>query len=127
MVRNDAMPVIEVDPDTYMVRVDGEIATVPPAERLRLPQLRFPGLMVSNDHDRRQCAAISYSIAVGGFFFPSEMYAHSPGLESMVARGWVNGACAVREYLRKVLVWSVLPSGGVALVNASFMLKVLSR
>ena len=41
MVRNDAMPVIEVDPDTYTVRVDGEIATVPPAERLSLAQLHF--------------------------------------------------------------------------------------
>ena len=35
------MPVIEVDPDTYTVRVDGEIATVPPAERLSLAQLHF--------------------------------------------------------------------------------------
>ena len=41
MVRNDGMPVIEVDPDTYTVRVDGEIATVPPAERLSLAQLHF--------------------------------------------------------------------------------------
>jgi len=41
MVRNDAMPAIEVDPDTYTVRVDGEIATVPPAERLSLAQLHF--------------------------------------------------------------------------------------
>ena len=41
MIRNDAMPVIEVDPDTYTVRVDGEIATVPPAERLSLAQLHF--------------------------------------------------------------------------------------
>ncbi len=41
MIRNDAMPVIEVDPDTYTVRVNGEIATVPPAERLSLAQLHF--------------------------------------------------------------------------------------
>ena len=41
MVRNDAMPTIEVDPDSYQVRVDGEIATVPPAERLSLAQLHF--------------------------------------------------------------------------------------
>ena len=41
MVRNDGMPVIEVDPDTYTVRVDGEIATVPAAERLSLAQLHF--------------------------------------------------------------------------------------
>ncbi len=41
MVHNDGMPVIEVDPDTYTVRVDGEIATVPAAERLSLAQLHF--------------------------------------------------------------------------------------
>ncbi len=41
MVRNDAMPTIEVDPETYQVRVDGELATVPAAERLSLAQLFF--------------------------------------------------------------------------------------
>ena len=41
MVRNDATPRIEVDPDTYQVWVDGEIATVPAAERLSLAQLYF--------------------------------------------------------------------------------------
>jgi urease subunit alpha len=41
MVRNDRLPVIEVDPETYQVRVDGEIATVPPADRLSLAQLHF--------------------------------------------------------------------------------------
>ena len=41
MVRNDRLPLIEVDPETYQVRVDGELATVPPAERLSLAQLYF--------------------------------------------------------------------------------------
>src|SRR5262249_62245838 len=41
MVRNDRTPKIEVDPDTYQVRVDGELATIPPAERLSLAQLHF--------------------------------------------------------------------------------------
>ena len=51
-------------------------------------------------------------------FFPSGMYAHSHGLESMVSRRWIKEAREVREYLRNLLVWSVLPSDGVALVNA---------
>ena len=51
-------------------------------------------------------------------FFPSGMYAHSHGLESMVSRGWVRGAGKVGGYVRNLLVWSVLPSDGVALVNA---------
>jgi len=41
MVRNDATPDIAVDPETYEVRLDGELATVPPAETLPLSQLYF--------------------------------------------------------------------------------------
>jgi urease alpha subunit len=41
MVRNDATPRIEVDPETYVVRLDGEVATVPPAETLPMAQLWF--------------------------------------------------------------------------------------
>lgn len=51
-------------------------------------------------------------------FFPSGMYAHSQGLESMVSRGWVKGPDEVEEYVRNLLVWSVLPADGVALLNA---------
>ena len=41
MVRNDATPQITVDPETYEVRLDGELATVPPAETLPMTQLYF--------------------------------------------------------------------------------------
>jgi len=41
MVRNDRTPVIEVDPETYQVKVDGVLATVEPAERLALTQLYY--------------------------------------------------------------------------------------
>ena len=41
MVRNSAMPTITVNPDTYEVFVDGELATCEPAERLPLTQLYF--------------------------------------------------------------------------------------
>lgn len=41
MVRNNAMPRIDVDPETYEVRVDGELATCEPAERLPLTQLYY--------------------------------------------------------------------------------------
>lgn len=39
MVRNTAMPHIEVDPETFNVYVDGVLATVPPAKELPLAQL----------------------------------------------------------------------------------------
>ncbi|MFV9505687.1 MAG: urease subunit alpha [Oscillochloridaceae bacterium umkhey_bin13] len=41
MVRNSATPTITVNPDTYEVFVDGELATCEPAERLPLTQLYF--------------------------------------------------------------------------------------
>ncbi|HEY2671306.1 MAG TPA: urease subunit alpha [Rugosimonospora sp.] len=41
MVRNDALPRIEVDPETFAVRVDGVHATVPPSSHLPLSQLYF--------------------------------------------------------------------------------------
>jgi urease subunit alpha len=36
MVRNDAMPFVEVDPQTFEVRADGELLMCPPATRVPL-------------------------------------------------------------------------------------------
>jgi urease subunit alpha len=41
MVRNDVLPHIEVDPETFAVKVDGVHATVPPAATLPMSQLYF--------------------------------------------------------------------------------------
>jgi urease subunit alpha len=41
MAHNHGTPSITVDPETYEVRVDGELATVPAAERLPMAQLYF--------------------------------------------------------------------------------------
>jgi urease subunit alpha len=41
LVRNDATPQIDVDPETYAVYVDGELATCEPAGRLPLTQLYY--------------------------------------------------------------------------------------
>jgi urease subunit alpha len=41
MVLNDALPKIEVDPDSYEVRADGELLTCEPAEVLPLAQRYF--------------------------------------------------------------------------------------
>jgi urease subunit alpha len=38
---NDALPHIEVDPDTYEVRADGELLTCDPSETLPLAQRYF--------------------------------------------------------------------------------------
>lgn len=41
MVLNDATPVMEVDPETYEVRADGELLTCEPAEVLPMAQRYF--------------------------------------------------------------------------------------
>ncbi len=41
MIHNDATPAIEVDPETYEVRADGELLTCPPADVLPLAQRYF--------------------------------------------------------------------------------------
>jgi urease subunit alpha len=41
MVHNDAMPVIEVDPETYEVRADGRVLTCEPAAELPMAQRYF--------------------------------------------------------------------------------------
>ena len=41
MVHNDAMPKIEVDPETYEVRADGMLLTCEPARELPLAQRYF--------------------------------------------------------------------------------------
>ncbi len=50
-------------------------------------------------------------------FFPTGAYAHSQGLEGMVALGWVRDARGVGEYLAELLTGAVLPSDGVALLH----------
>ena len=41
MVRNNALPTIEVNPETFAVTVDGKHATVEPATSVPLTQLHF--------------------------------------------------------------------------------------
>ncbi len=41
MVYNDKLPKIEVDPETYMVKADGELLTCEPATELPLAQRYF--------------------------------------------------------------------------------------
>jgi urease accessory protein len=51
-------------------------------------------------------------------FFPTGAYAHSQGLEGMVALGWVSNVEEVREYLADLLTGAILPLNGVALLHA---------
>ena len=41
MVLNDALPKIEVDPETYTVKADGEVLTCEPAKTVPLAQRYF--------------------------------------------------------------------------------------
>ena len=41
LVRNDALPAIDVDPETFAVMADGTHASVPPAESISMNRLYF--------------------------------------------------------------------------------------
>jgi len=41
LILNDALPVVEVNPETYEVRADGEFLTCEPAEELPMAQRYF--------------------------------------------------------------------------------------
>jgi urease subunit alpha len=41
MIRNDALPRMEVDPETYQVRADGELLTCEPSRVLPMAQRYF--------------------------------------------------------------------------------------
>ena len=41
MIHNDLTPVMEVDPETYEVRADGELLTCEPAEEVAMAQRYF--------------------------------------------------------------------------------------
>jgi urease accessory protein len=58
------------------------------------------------------------ALQLGDSFFPSGMYAQSLGLEGLVRSGVVLTADDVEDFLSSQIVWSVLPSDGVALLNA---------
>ena len=62
--------------------------------------------------------ALLRTLQLADSFFPTGAYAHSLGLEEMVALGWVHSAQGVGEYLAELLANGVLPSDGVALLHA---------
>ncbi len=41
MIRNDKTPAIEVDPETYVVKADGEVLVCEPAKELPMAQRYF--------------------------------------------------------------------------------------
>ena len=70
-----------------------------------------------NNSEGRGLALLA-TLQLADSFFPTGAYAHSQGLEGMVALGWVSNSAEVKEYLTELLTGAVLPSDGVALLNA---------
>ncbi len=70
----------------------------------------------SNPENRPESLLAALQLADS--FFPVGMYAHSHGLEGMVNRGLIRSAPEVSEFLENQFIWSVMPSDGVALLEA---------
>ena len=51
-------------------------------------------------------------------FFPSGIYAHSHGLEGLVNRGMIRTSEDVADFLENQFIYSVMPTDGVALLEA---------
>ncbi len=68
--------------------------------------------------DKEPGSALLRALQLSDSFFPTGAYAHSQGLEGMVAMGWVRNAAEVEEYLADLLRDSIIPSGGLALLQA---------
>lgn len=66
----------------------------------------------------RNIPSLLTTLQLADSFFPSGMYAHSHGLEGMVSRGLVTSAAQVAELLANQFAWSLVPSDGVALLEA---------
>jgi len=96
-VRNDRTPRIEVNPDTYEVRVDGVLATVPPAEKLSLAQLFF--LVKMSQTDARALLTASSSPTRSSPAACSPL----PRSEGLVRRGQVRNVADVRELVASSL------------------------
>jgi urease accessory protein len=69
-------------------------------------------------------AAVLAMLQLADSFFPTGGYAHSLGLEGMVRQGQVRDEAELGEYLAGQLEWAVVPSDGVALLNAHRFARV---
>ena len=119
MVRNDALPRIEVNPETYEVRVDGELATVPAGADAAAGAEVLPGM--TRAIDVRRCLAL---LQIGDSPFPSGAFAHSYGLEQLVrerrrAHAGRPASASSRSVLRQTLGDRPMPSRPLRAVGAA--------
>lgn len=90
---NDAMPAIEIDPDTFTVCIDGEVWEEQPATELPMAQRYFPSdgaLMVQ--------APLATLLALADSRLPTGAHVHSGGVEEAVTGGMVTGPAPARPH-----------------------------
>jgi hypothetical protein len=126
MVNNDALPDITVDPDTFTVRIDGEVVEAAPAPRAasalpgNLPTAQSThscggncaiGILVDRLTGRmRECrgtAPVRRAVPAGG-------HAHSGGLEPAVTAGAVTDLTCLEVFLRGRLRTAGMVAAGLA-------------
>ena len=91
MPLNDALPHIEVDPDTFTVRIDGEVWQEQPASRIAHGAKIFPVLMTS----------LATLLALADSRLPTGGHVHSGGVEEAVTGGLVVDLATLRAFLRR--------------------------
>ncbi len=113
MLRNDALRAIDVDPETYEVRDDGEVVTSPPAETLALSQRYFPGLAMPAS--TRSLIAL---LQLADSSFPMGAFAHSYGLEQLVRDGMVRDAASLEAFVDSIVSLQLAPAEARAAASA---------
>ena len=109
---NDALPRIEVEPDTFTVRIDGEVVEPEPADRAADGPALLP--LLSRRHERATALLL---LADGRL--PAGGHAHSGGLEAAVAAGRVHDLATLEAFLRGRLATAGLVAAAFAAAAAA--------
>ena len=91
MPHNDALPRIEVDPDTFTVRIDGEVWAGAAGRRTADGPALLPVLMI----------AWRTLLVLADSRLPTGGHVHSGGVEEAIASGLVTDVGTLRAFLRR--------------------------
>ena len=113
MRENDALPDVQVDPDTFTVTIDGDVVE-PGARRRTAHGPALLPLLTGRHHMSRAALLV---LADGRF--PAGGHAHSGGAEAAVKAGRIRDAADLAEFCRGRLHTAGLTSAALAAAAAA--------